>query len=106
MNTEIFFLIAGVGLCAGVFGCVVSWAAILKASEISRDLEKTWEVISEHKQTQCKQIELATSQDRAIILFARKIYALEQALKDAKEDLVTQKQIRALIRESMIGESH
>lgn len=106
MSEELFFILSGLALLSGVFASILSWALLLKYDELSMRVKIALDVINDQQAKIDNLMNFVSSQDRAIVLFAQKIYQQEQALKDAKEDLVTQKQIRALIKESLTQEAN
>lgn len=113
MNTEIYFLTAGLALLTAAIACIIAWVAILKiesikkqADDLERQINNAWEVIPAHRKTLDNLIAVAASQDRGIVLFAQKIYAQEEALKNFKQDLVTQRQVAAIVHDALTKEAN
>ena len=106
MNNELFFILSGLALLIGSVACIIAWAAILKYSELCKMISDVAKVTGDHKQAIDSLINLTGSQDRAIVLFARKIYAQEETLSSLKEDLVTQKQVAALVHDAITREAN
>lgn len=104
MNTEIFFLTAGLALLTAAIACVIAWIAILKLEDFRGQLKKAWEVLPEHRKTLENLTALAASQERGIILFAQKIYQQEETIRLIKEDVVTQKQVKNIIHDALSKE--
>lgn len=106
MNIEILFLIAGIGLCAGVFGCAMGWAAILKFSEVEAKIQRQQELIQEHFATMQKLNAVGWNHQASLNLLLSRIQNLEEWLNDSKHNFVSQKQVAALVHDALTREAH
>lgn len=101
MNEELFFILSGVALLSGVFASILVWALLLKYDEISRRVKIALDVINDQQGKIDNLTAVHLSLDKGIILFAQKLYQQEEALGSLKSDLVTQRQVQALVQEAL-----
>lgn len=107
MNIEaaFFLTIGAAGISAALFMSIWAVLKVLELSnalsEITKSNEKAWECITHHRKTLANLTSVSSSMDRGIVLFAQKIYSQEQELSTLKQDLVTQRQVQALVQEAL-----